>query len=199
MDSELFHQINYRIAYRKNRLAASNWVLEHPETLEELIQYSFHEDTKLATKATGVLEFVCRKDTTLIFPFLDFIFTKLPAAKSDGQLRSFGLICELITIGYYKQKNKKYREALTTNHKEVMTECCFDWMLTNQKVACQARAMTALYFLGTEIAWIHPELTTIIQQNLSQGSAGYKSRGHKTLELISKFKPSTQNINPKRE
>jgi hypothetical protein len=68
-----------------------------------------------------------------------------------------------------------------------MTKYCFDWMLTNQKVACQARAMTNLYFLGTETAWIHPELKIIIQQNLPQGSAGYINRGQKTLELISKF------------
>ena len=187
MNSALLQQISYEKAYRKNRLKAANWVLEHPETLEELLQFCFNEDTKLATKATWVLEFVCRKDIVLIFPFLDFIFEKLPTATSDGQVRSFGLICELITIGYYQKKMKKYREALTQKHKEVMTECCFDWMITNQKVACQARAMTALYFLGTETAWIHPELAIIIQQNLPNGTAGYKSRGQKTLESISAF------------
>tara|TARA_R100000935_G_scaffold42923_1_gene65237 strand:- start:58002 stop:58592 length:591 start_codon:yes stop_codon:yes gene_type:complete len=185
LNSALFQQISYEKAYRENRLKAANWVLEHPETLEELLQFCFHEDTKLATKATWVLEFVCRKNIQLIFPYLDFIFEKLPAAKSDGQVRSFGLICELITIGYYQKKQKEYREALTQKHKEVMTECCFDWMITNQKVACQARAMTALYFLGTEAAWIHPELASIIQQNLSEGSAGYVNRGQKTLDLIS--------------
>ena len=195
MDSELFNQINYKKAYRKNRLNAANWVLEHPETLEKLIEYCFHEDTKLATKATGVLEFVFRKDTTLIFPFLDVIFKKLPSAKSDGQLRSFGILCELIAIGYYTQKSKKYLEALNPIHKEVMTECCFDWMLTNQKVACQARAMTALYLLGTERAWIHPELATLIQQNLSRGSAGYINRGQKTLALISTYTPPPRTFN----
>ena len=187
MNSQLLQQISYEKAYRKNRLNAANWVLENSETLGELLEYCFHEDNKLATKATWVLEFVCRKDLTLIFPFLDFIFEHLPTAKSDGQLRSFGLICELLTIGYYKHKKKEYREALTSKHKKVMTECCFDWMITNQKVACQARAMTSLYFLGTEIDWIHPELAIIIQQKLPHGSAGYKNRGQKTLELISAF------------
>ena len=184
MNSGLLQHISYEKAYRKNRLKAANWVLENPETLEELIKYCFHKDTKLATKATWVLEFVCRKELPLIFPFLDYIFEKLPTAKSDGQLRSFGLICELLTIGYYKQKNETFKEALTSKHKEVMTECCFDWMLTNQKVACQARAMTSLYFLGTEIDWIHPELATIIHQNLPQGSAGYINRGQKILQSI---------------
>lgn len=184
MNSPLFHQINYQKAYRKNRLNAANWVLENPETLEELVQYCFHEDLPLATKATWVLEFVCRKDLTLIFPWLDYIFEKLPHIKSDGQFRSFGLICELLTIGYYKKKNNEYHQALTSKHKEVMVECCFDWILLSQKVACQVRAMTALYFLGTEHDWIHPELATIIKKNLPQASAGYRNRGQKTLDLI---------------
>jgi len=187
LNSELFQQINYDKAYRKNRLKAANWVLEHPEMLEELLEYCFHDDTKLATKATWVLEFVCREDISYIFPFLDYIFENLSNAKSDGQLRSFGLLCELLTIGYYKKKQEAFQAVLTPKHKEVMTECCFDWMITNQKVACQARAMTALYLLGTETAWIHPELAIIIQQNLPQGSAGYKNRGQKTLESISEF------------
>lgn len=195
MKSELFQHISYEKAYRKNRLNAANWVLENPETLEELLKYCFHTDNKLATKATWVLEFVCRKDLPLIFPFLDYIFGKLPTAKSDGQLRSFGLICELLTIGYYKQKKETFKEALSSKHKKVMTECCFDWMITNQKVACQARAMTALYLLGTETGWIHPELALIIQQNLPHGSAGYINRGQKTLDLISAFTPPTRTFN----
>ena len=57
-----------------------------------------------------------------------------------------------------------------------------------QKVACQVHAMTALYFLGTEYDWIHPDLEQIVQQNIHNGSAGYKARGRHILENISKFR-----------
>ena len=77
-------------------------------------------------------------------------------------------------------------EALTMKHKEIMTECGFDWLITNQKVACEAYSIHALYLLGTEIDWIHPELKTIIEQNIHQKSAGYKSQGRKILEKIKK-------------
>ena len=184
MSSELFQHINYQKAYRKNRLNAANWVLQHPETLEELLTYCFDKDQRLATKATWVLEFVFRKKLDEVYPFLDFIFEKLPEAQGDGQLRSFGLLCELLTIAYYKKNDEALLPILGSNHKEVMTECCFDWMITHQKVACQARAMLALYYLGTEIEWIHPELATIITQNLPTGSAGYVNRGQKVLEMI---------------
>jgi hypothetical protein len=113
MNSELLQHIRYDKAYQKTRLNAAIWVLENPETLEELLQYCFHKDIKVATKATMVLELVCRKKITRIFPFLDYIFNKLPTAKSDGQLRSFGLICELLTRGYYKENKKAF---LTHSH-----------------------------------------------------------------------------------
>ena len=186
MASELFNQINYEKAYRKNRLDAANWVLTHPESLEELLHYCFCEDQRLATKATWVLEFVFRENLESMYPFLEYIFNNLPKAKGDGQLRSFALLSELLTIQYYKKKDATLLPIFTSNHKEIMIECCFDWMITNQKVACQARAMLALFHLGTEINWVHPELATIITSKLPQGSAGYKNRGKKVLEMIHK-------------
>jgi hypothetical protein len=191
LKSELLQKISYDKAYRKNRLDAANWVLAHPETFKDLLEYSFVEDKVLAKKATWVLEFVCRDQLELLYPHLDYFFEQLPTAKGDGALRSVGLICELIAIQYYKIENKKVRNCLRQKHKEIMTECCFDWLITNQKVACQARAMLALYYLGTEIDWIHPELETILQKNIHQGSAGYKSRGSKILQKIARFRSKT--------
>jgi hypothetical protein len=44
--------------------------------------------------------------------------------------------------------------------------------------------MTCLYYRGTEIEWIHPELKQVIEERIHQGSAGYKNRGSKILDLI---------------
>ena len=186
----LLEQISYKKAYRENRLNAAEWVLDHEDTLPELVAYCFHEDKELATKASWVLEFVARKKLVALLPHLDYFFEHLATATTDGQLRSFALICELLCLDYYKKQHKPVRLALLSKHKEQMTECCFDWMITSQKVACQARAMTCIYFLGTEQDWIHPELHRIISDHLHLGSAGYQSRGKKILELINNFKAS---------
>lgn len=187
MSLELLQKINYDKAYRKNRLEAANWVLENLHTLPDLLNYCFNEDIKLATKASWVLDFVYRQNLQYLYPHLDYIFNNIINLKSDGQLRSFGLLYEMLTINYYKKKDPYLLKLLTPRHKEVMIESSFDWMITNQKVACQARAMTALYFLGTEYDWIHPELAIIIQQNLATASAGYKHRGKNTLVKIKEF------------
>ena len=188
--SGLFEQINYKKAYRVNRLGAANWVLNNPETFEELLDFCFGEDKDLAKKATWALEFIARDKLEMLYPHLDYIFDNLPNAKGDGVLRSLGLICELLCIEHYKKKSQVLGNSFTDKHKLIMTDCTFDWMITNQKIACQARAMTALYFLGTEQVWIHPELKTIIESNIHQGSAGYKARGKHVLNLIAK----TQNL-----
>lgn len=187
-NSELLKYVSYEKAYRKNRQEAANWVLKHPETLSELLDLCFGKDKTLATKATWVLEFVCRSNLSLLFPYLNTFITQLPKAEGHGALRAVSLICELLTLDYYKKENEDLIALLTHKHKKVITECCFDWMITNQKVACQARAMLALYLLGTEIEWIHTELQAILQRNIPTGSAGYKSRGGKILKKIARFR-----------
>ena len=69
-----------------------------------------------------------------------------------------------------------------------MLACCFDWLITNQKVAAEAYAMETLYLLGTEIDWIHSELVIIIEQHINTKTAAYKARGRITIEKIKKYR-----------
>jgi len=191
LPSELFQHINYDKAYRANRMNGAQWVLAHPETFPELLDYCFEEaQSDLSHKACWVLEFVCLEKLELLYPHLDNFFEHMPLVKKDSSVRPLANLCEKMCIRYYKKFDPILREALTETHKTIMTECCFDWMISDQKVACQARAMTCLYYSGTEHEWIHPELQQIIELNIHQGSAGYKNRGMKTIEAIKKFQSS---------
>ncbi len=184
--SGLFEQLSYEKAYRENRLGGALWVIDHPETFPELLTYSFKHDEKISFKALWVLEFVCKEDLSMLYPHLDSFFENLPGAYKDQSVRPLSHICEMLVLRYYKKKDPALREAFSEKHKEIMTECCFDWMITDQKIACQARAMLCLYYLGTEFDWIHPELVQILERNIHTGSPGYKSRGRKILEKIRK-------------
>lgn len=183
-NSGLLEQLNYTNAYRKNRLQAAHWVINHPETFGELLTYTLTSKDDLAYKAAWVLEFVYLEKPELLLPHLDLFFKHLPAIKRDQTLRPLAHICEMLAISYYKKKDENVRSVLSETHKKIMVDCSFDWLITNQKVACQVRAMTALYYLGNEFKWIHPELKQILEQNIHQGSAGYKARGKKILGKI---------------
>lgn len=186
--SGLLQQINYTKPYREKRLNAGLWVIDHPESMPEMVAYSFDPGFKRSMQALWGLEFICRIKLELFYPHLDAFFNYLPTVKEHNILRALSFICELVSIAYYKKRDPVLGDGFTQKHKTVMTECCFDWLITRQKVACQVRAMTALYFLGTEFEWLHPELQQIIQQNIHQGSAGYEARGRHTLEKINRFK-----------
>ena len=186
-NSELKKQLSYHRAYRANRLKAAHWVIDHPSCIPELLRYCFEDRSELSYKAAWAFEFVFIEDPGYLYPYFDYFFEKLPLVKLDQIVRPMAHICERLCIRYYKKKDPELHKYLKEDHKLIMTECSFDWLITDQKVACQVRAMTCLVYLGTEYDWIHPELKQILQERIHTGSAGYKSRAKKTLEQIAKF------------
>ncbi|MAN59012.1 MAG: adenylosuccinate lyase [Flavobacteriaceae bacterium] len=182
--STLWQQLQFQKGYRKDRLEAAQWVLDRPHTFEQLLEYSFRSEDRDSYKASWVLEFVCLEQLSLLYPKLSYFLEELPSVTLDQSLRPFSHICELLCLANYKQKDLALQAVFTEVHKKQMATCCFDWLITPQKVACQVRAMTSLYYLGTEFKWIHPELAHIVRTKMPTGSAGYKARGKKTLQKI---------------
>ena len=184
--STLLAQINYAKAYRANRLAAAHWVMEHPETLPDLIDYVYLENQEAIThKAAWVLEFVALEDLSLLYSCLDQFFKRITFPKKEQTLRPLANISEKLCLAYYGRSTKYAKPPLTVKHKAVLIEACFDWIIQDKKVACTARAMTCLYEIGKEVAWIHPELKVILTQKLPHGTTGYKNRAQKIIKKIS--------------
>ncbi len=176
--------LDYGKAYRANRMGAAQWVLEHPETFQELLQIGFENHPELSHRAWWAFEFVCLEKLELLYPHFDYFFERLSTVEGDGSVRPLAHIGEVIVLKNYKSKSSVLQKIFQKRHKEQLTEVCFDWLISDQKVACQARAMLCLYFLGTEIDWIHPELRSILERSIPTGSAGYKNRGGKILEWL---------------
>ncbi len=188
MSSEaLVKRLNFPRAYRKTRLEIAQWVIDHPETFSELLTICFKTGDKISYKAAWILEFVCAEKLEMLIPYLDLFFENIPKVHQDQAVRPFSKICLMLAKNYYIKKNVLVIDALKPTHKQAISECCFDWLITDQKVACQAYSMNALYLLGTEIEWIHPELKVTLEQNIHGKSAAYCARGRMTLEKIKKF------------
>ena len=194
MNSEtLANKLNFPRAYRKVRLDIAHWVIEYPETFPQLLDICFKSNDNISYKAAWILEFVCIEKLELLLLHLDLFFKNLPKVQKDQAVRPFSKICLMLAKQYYRKKDDLVINSLQPQHKKVMTECCFDWLITDQKVACQAFSMDALYLLGTEIEWIHSELKVILEQNIHSQSAAYCARGRITLEKIKKFNRKTLN------
>lgn len=183
----LLSQISFDNASRENRMNAAQWVLNHPDSLPELIAYAFKNEPELSNKANWTLEFVCLENLEMLYPHLDYFFDHLSYVKDNSSVRPLAHICEILCLKYYTEKNELLTSLFSKTHKSKMTECCFDWLLTEKKVACQVRAMLCLFYLGTENRWIHNELKALLQKNVPKGSAGYQARGKKILQMIKGF------------
>jgi hypothetical protein len=185
---ELDRVLDYKTATRANRQNAAQWILNNMESFPLLLEYSFKRSDDIAHKAAWVLEFICRKQLDYLYPHLDFFVENLSKVNKDQIIRPMAHLCELLCIEFYQKKSGKLTNIFSEKHKIKMIESCFDWLISDQKVACHVRAMTALCFLGTEFGWIHLELRQIIQQNIPYRSAGYKARGKHTLEQINSLR-----------
>ena len=183
----LIEKLNFPRAYRKVRLDIAHWVIDHPETFPQLLDICFKSNDKISYKAAWILEYVCTEKLELLYPYLDLFFENIPKIKKDQAVRPFSKICLMIAKHYYTKKDALLVKFLNPEHKKAMTECCFDWLITDQKVACQAYSMDVLYLLGTETEWIHPELQVTLEQNIHSQSAAYCARGRITLEKIARF------------
>ncbi len=132
-----------------------------------------------------ILELTCKKDLSIMLPYLETFSNLISELKLDGSCRSSAKIIEMLTVQYFIKYNSLYIERLTNDVLERFTECCFDWMITDRAIAIQAHSMYSLYLLGTKFDWIHPELLLQIERNLPHGSTGYKNRGRKIIKAIS--------------
>ena len=69
-------------------------------------------------------------------------------------------------------------------------EQLFEWLLDPKvKVAPKVFAMSALADLAKKYPELAFELRTIIEEQMPEGSAGYKSRGRKVLKQLDKIAP----------
>ncbi|MBP2833993.1 adenylosuccinate lyase [Aquimarina sp. U1-2] len=170
---------------RDQRNHFAHLILNDLSTLPELLSICEKIDEEVSCRAAWGLEFLCKKNLTVVFPHLDEIIKIASKVYRHQAVRPMAKIFEYVIEAYYKQKPVAILQYLNTAQREKITEICFDWLITPQKVASQAYAMTALYLLGTEFDWIHPELKIILENNYISSSAAYKARARMILKKIS--------------
>ena len=185
---EFYKELSYISALRENRMKFANMVLADMRLFPKLITILFMVDDKVSCKAAWVLEFVCAKNLYAIVPYLDEFTRNLNKIRFDSAVRPVAKVCEFMATHYSSKNSNGLKEALSTTHKACIVEACFDWMISDYKVASKVYAMGTLCLFGNEIDWIHPELTLILEQDFPNQSAGFKSRAKRTLQKIRKNK-----------
>ena len=182
MDSGLYQRIANSSAHTQNRIDNGTFMVQNPHLLQDLITFSFDVKDKLHIRACCILEKVFELQIALSFPNLDFICENLCQLKNDSAIRSLSRFIMLLVQDNAKKKH------LTEYQLEKITEVCFDWLISDIRIAPKVHAIYTLFELGKAQNWIHPELKIILEQDSAKHSAGYKVASRETLRKISQHK-----------
>lgn len=185
MKTQLKKQLDYVDATREKRLEMADKILRNPPLLPHLLDLALTENNPTGSRAAWVLEFVVKKTPSLLYPYLDRFCEGLTGVRPDSSIRPLAKICEILLTSYYDNTGGKGRPPLSDSQKAAMTEACFDWLIGPGKVAPKAYSMRSLLLLGREIAWVHPQLKGILEQQYSQGSPAYQARARQILSRLS--------------
>src|SRR5690606_29436303 len=133
-----------------------------------------------------IIEMMCIENLSLLYPHLDLFLSISSKVYKNQAVRPLAKVCELITENYYSKNSHPIQKIVTLKQREQLTEICFDWLISSQKVAAKAYAMQCLYFLGKDFDWIHPELRIYIKKEFPAQLPAFKARAKNVLRLLDK-------------
>jgi hypothetical protein len=184
MNLDLHEELAFCSAHRKSRDRICDLVLKRPELFPELLRMAFDVDDKFHFKACWIVELVSYTKLEWLQNHLDFICNRASLLKNQSGIRPISKVVMMVVNAHFNNKSKLI--TLSENQSEKLAEVCFDWFISNSKVATKAYVMRALYILGKKYDWIHPELKTILEKEYENHTAAYKAVAREILKKINK-------------
>ncbi len=169
-----------------SRMSMASVIIGSPGQIPALLRIAFLDEHAVSSKACWILEVVAREHLKKLLPHLDQFVRGLDKLTLHSSVRPMAKICETLTLAYFAKKDPEIMAKLTDTHLEQITTVCFDWLISEQKVAPQAYAMTCLYHLGSKFPWVHPELQQVLELNYPKGSAAYQARATQVLQMLTR-------------
>lgn len=159
-------------------------ILAIPDCVGPLLEIALNVEDQVSCRAWWVLEFTARENLSILYPHLNHFTSNLGRVHLDSAVRPVAKICEYLIKSNFSNAISGASPALKEEHLARITTACFDWLISDQKVAPQAYSMTCLLLLGKKFDWVHPELKMLLEQNYALGSAAYKARARMTLAKL---------------
>jgi hypothetical protein len=160
-------------------------LLIRPELTESLLEEVFAQDAaRDSFNASWVFDHLMRKKLDFLLPHIDRFIEGTAKLKTESCMRPMAHVMELLNEAYFLQRKPTYLKCISKDHHETMVTICFDWLINEHKVATKVFAMTSLYYLGERFEWVGPELKSVLELQIADGTAGFKNRGGKILNKL---------------
>jgi hypothetical protein len=173
-------QMKLQLADSSKMLAeyTADMVYGEPELIRILLELSWQDIEPWSQRASRVVSICCCKYQELFKPYVSISIKKL------GQLRSEGLRRNILKIFFEKDFK------LSQKDKTHLLNLCFDFLSGPYSVSVKVYSMDILYKLSLDLPEIQRELCEVIENQLPDGSSGFKIRG---IKLLKKAMPNSRS------
>lgn len=180
METTFYKEIASSTAHRPVRDRLCGDVLSDPTLFPLLLRTALNCSDEHHHKACWILELVLENNIQWLKEHCEEFSTLLNSFTHDGAVRSISKICLFAAQRQEKEKGT----FLTEKQSQRITEACFDWLISDTKVASKAYAMRTLYSIGKQQRWIHDELRHILPLGFPDHSPAYKAAAKDILKRI---------------
>lgn len=150
----------------------ASMVFEEPGLMKVLMEVALTWDAAVAQRASRVMSICCETYPEMARPLLPQIVKALKQVKYEGPLRNLLKILADVPL------------TLTERQLSVIINLCFDYLTGNAAVAIKVYSMEVLYKCAAIYPEIGFELARILEDQLPDASAGYRSRARKILAKL---------------
>jgi hypothetical protein len=175
MLSQDIHQLKQHLADSSRALAdlTAAMVMEKPQLLDPIVDVMLSGESPFAQRAARVFAICCEADPMFFKPYRSVIINRLNGLRNEGVLRN---VLKIVA---------DFPVYLTKKDKSALINLCFEYLTGPLfAISIKAHAMQILYNLSREYPGIGPELYAVIDEQMSEASAGIKSRAKKILRKM---------------
>jgi len=142
--------------------------LTNPELLKELFNTLLTGEERYARTTAEVLRHASDEDRTIAQPYIDDLIKRISNAPHPGIIRV------IFRFFQYATFNEDQSGRVTNVAFNYLTD-------RNQPIAIRVFAMSTLANISKSYPELRPELIAVLEENLSEESAGYRNRAMKII------------------
>lgn len=159
---------------KENTTLIANYIGANRERFDKLMKLFLYDEYRVIQRAAWVVGDVSRLHPEIVMPYLPEMVENLK--KPDLQDAS-------------KRNTLRFLQEIEVpeEHWGDLAELCFNFLTSiEEAVAIKVFSMTVLLGIVKNVPELKDELKYAIEDQLPYGSAGFKSRGKKTLKALEK-------------
>lgn len=170
-------------ALRTEREAAASLIGSTPEGLRTLLEIIASDNSEIQIKGCWVTELIIIEHPEYLSTCRELFFSALKSTTRSSAIRPLAKIIALWSAATFSATRDSF-PVLKPEESHHLAECCFSWLLEEQPVAVRVYSMEALFHLGKNIPWIHPELKAHLLGSFPLAPPGFKARAKKILKQL---------------